>query len=125
MESARISMSLDEQGEGLRMSVQEPASMPLKPHGLRLIHFAIISPILGVLLAFALLFVRLQLDDRIRSSGSISRDLGVPVLATIPTMNDEDSRERNRYAWRISMTGLFVVILGYVVIGGLRLANLI
>lgn len=124
-EAARISMSLDEQGEGLRMSVQEPASMPLQPHGLRLIHFAVISPILGVLLAFGLLFIQLKLDGRIRSGSSISRDLGVPVLATIPTMNNEDSRERNRSAWRISMIGLLVVILGYAVIGGLRLANLI
>lgn len=124
-ESARISMSLDDQGEGLRMSVQEPANLPLQPHGLRLVHFAIISPILGMLLAFGMLFIRLQLDGRIRSSGSISRDLGVPVLATIPTMNDEGSRERNRTAWRVSMMGLLVLILGYAVIGGLRMANLI
>lgn len=122
-ESARIAMNLDEQGEGMSMAIQEPAALPLRPYGLRLLHFALLSPLLGAAIAGGIIFLRVRLDGRIRSSDGITEGLGIPVLATVPTMQDDMSRSRKRHAWILAITGLLVVFLGYAVVGTLRLMN--
>lgn len=85
-ESARLSMTLDLEGQGVRYKIQEPASFPLEPSGLRYIHFASVGPFLGFLAPLGLLFAYVFLDPHIRSADSLQRRLpeGVELIGVIP-----------------------------------------
>jgi polysaccharide chain length determinant protein (PEP-CTERM system associated) len=83
-EKARVSMSLDNDRQGLTFSIQEPATVPQAPKGPRFWHFVLGGLVLGVLVPFGLLYARMKFDPRIRSSDSIAKVHSVPVLATIP-----------------------------------------
>ena len=84
-ESARLSMTLDIEGQGVSYRIQEPATFPLKPAGLNFIHFAIAGPILGLLAALGLLVVYVMLDPHIRSARVLQQQLtDVEVLGVIP-----------------------------------------
>src|SRR5690554_3004035 len=84
-ESARLSMTLDIEGQGVTYKIQEPASFPLRPAGLNFIHFAIAGPVLGLLAALGLLIVYVMLDPHIRSARVLQQQLAdVEVLGVIP-----------------------------------------
>ena len=48
-EKARLSMTLNVEGQGVTYKIQEPAVFPLKPEGLRFIHFVVLGPMLALL----------------------------------------------------------------------------
>lgn len=85
-ESARLSMTLDVEGQGVRYKIQEPASFPLEPSGLRYVHFALVGPFLGFLAPLGLLFAYVFLDPHIRSAASLQRQLpeGIELVGVIP-----------------------------------------
>ena len=45
--TARLSMTLDIEGQGVSYRIQEAAQFPLRPTGLNFKHFAALGPILG------------------------------------------------------------------------------
>ncbi|MGD8379377.1 MAG: hypothetical protein PVI56_07185 [Gammaproteobacteria bacterium] len=124
-ESARIAMNMDAQNDGLNMTIQEPAALPVRPSGLRLIHFAIVTPLLAAAIVIGLLFLRIRTDDRIRSEKVIARDLGIPLLATIPPLLDAGARQRQQRLWTSAATAMGVIFLCYVIAGSLRLLRII
>jgi polysaccharide chain length determinant protein (PEP-CTERM system associated) len=85
-ESARLSMTLDIEGQGISYRIQEPATFPLTPSGLRFIHFAIIGPILGLLAPIGLLILYVMVDPHFRSARSLQQQLppGVELIGVIP-----------------------------------------
>lgn len=85
-ESARLSMTLDIEGQGVTYRIQEPAAFPLQPSGLRFIHFALIGPILGLLLPIGLLVLYVMLDPHLRSARALQTQLppDIEMLAVIP-----------------------------------------
>jgi len=83
-ENARVSMNLDAERRGLSFRVQEPAAMPLRPSGLRLMHVASAGLVAAMLLPLGFLFGLVKLDPRARSSWQIERDAGLPVLGSVP-----------------------------------------
>jgi hypothetical protein len=85
-ESARLSMTLDIEGQGVSYKIQEPAAFPLSPTGLRYIHFAILGPILGMLAPIGLLVMYIMLDPRLRSAHALHEQMpaGVALLGVIP-----------------------------------------
>lgn len=85
-EAARLSMTLDIEGQGVSYRIQEPATFPIKPSGLGFIHFAIVGPILGLLLPLILLIVFILLDPHIRSARLLQRQLPgeIDMLGVIP-----------------------------------------
>lgn len=93
-ENARVSMDLDQKQQGLTFRIQEPAVMPLRPSGLRLMHFAMAGLGLGIVLPLGLLFGYARFDPRARSAAQIERMAGVPVLATIPVYATPGDRRR-------------------------------
>lgn len=93
-ENARVSMNLDKEQRGLTFRVQEPATLPLRPSGLRLLHFAIAGLALGVVFPLGMLFGYARFDPRVRSAAQIEKLAGVPVLATIPTYATTGERRR-------------------------------
>lgn len=88
-EKARISMTLDIEGQGVTYRIQEPASFPLSPSGLHFIHFAILGPLLGLLFPIALLIMYVVLDPHLRSSRILQQQLpsDIEIIGVIPHFN--------------------------------------
>lgn len=88
-ESARLSMTLDLEGQGISYRIQEPATFPLKPSGLRFIHFAILGPILGLLAPIGLLILYVMVDPHFRSARALQQQLpqGIELIGIIPHYN--------------------------------------
>lgn len=88
-ESARLSMTLDLEGQGVAYKIQEPPVYPLQPSGIRFIHIAVLGPILALLFPLGLLVAYIILDPRIRSAASMREVLpdGVEILGVIPHYN--------------------------------------
>lgn len=107
-ENARVSMDLDEKQQGLTFRIQEPAVMPLRPSGLRMMHFAIAGLGLGLVLPLGLLFGYARFDPRVRSAAQIERLAGVPVLATVPPFPTPADRRRNA----VHGAALLIIIIG-------------
>ena len=82
-ETARLSMTLNIEGQGVTYRIQEPALPPLYPVGLRTLHFVIAGPFIGLLAVLSLVIFYVLLDPRIRFSARLV-DLGVVTLAVIP-----------------------------------------
>jgi polysaccharide chain length determinant protein (PEP-CTERM system associated) len=83
-ENARVSMNLDKERQGLSFKIQEPATLPLQPSGVRYWHFIVGAVFLGLLVPVGLLYARVRLDPRVRLPWLISKKLNLPTLATVP-----------------------------------------
>ncbi len=83
-ESARVSMNIDRDNQGLTFKIQEPATLPLQPSGLRFWHFILIGIVLGIAVPVGVLFAKIQVDQRIRVSALIAERHKVPLLASVP-----------------------------------------
>lgn len=84
LENARLTMSLDIQGQGSSYKVQEPPIFPLLPSGLRFLHFLFLGPLLALIIPSALLYLYVELDPKVRMASVIQSQLRVPVLAVVP-----------------------------------------
>ncbi len=82
-EKARLSMTLNIEGQGVTYRVQEPALPPLSPTGLRFSHFVMLGPLAGFFAVMGLLVVFVLVDQRIRFAEQLSEFNG-PTLAVIP-----------------------------------------
>jgi uncharacterized protein involved in exopolysaccharide biosynthesis len=85
-EAARLSMTLDIEGQGVNYRIQEPAAFPLKPTGIGFMQFVILGPILGFLLPLGLLVAYVMVDPHIRSSRVLQAQLPseIEILGVIP-----------------------------------------
>ena len=124
-ESARISVNMDEGGEGLTMSIQDPPTVPLTPSGLRFVHFAMLGPFLGLGLALAMVYARVRFDDRIRSGSIIARELQIPVLSTVPMLYDERARNRQRRVRGTVLAAGAMLVACYALVAALRMNDFI
>jgi len=83
-ENARVSMNMDRERQGLSFKIQEPASLPLAPTGLRFWHFVVAGMVFGVLIPLGLLLARLQFDPRIRVGSEIASVHKAPIMVVVP-----------------------------------------
>ncbi|MGO1463519.1 MAG: XrtA system polysaccharide chain length determinant [Marinobacter sp.] len=85
-EKARLSMTLDVQGEGVNYKIQEPASYPTQWDGIQLFQVGLAGPFLGSAAVLGLLVMLVMLDQRVRSPRALQLALpeSIPVLTTIP-----------------------------------------
>ncbi len=122
-ENARVSMSLDSEGRGLSLRIQEPAVLPQIPSGLRFMHFVLAGLGLGLAVPAGLLFASSKFDPRVRSATDLSHGLGVPLLVSVP--RHLDARQLRRERWRSAFTVLIVVgtLSAYAVVGWLRFSR--
>lgn len=122
-ENARVSMNLDAEQRGLSFRIQEPAAMPLRPSGLRLMHVAAAGLGLAVTVPLLMLLGLVKLDPRVRSPAQIEREAGLPVLGSIPVYRTRAAHaQRNR---RLLLVGalLLVVPLAYGLVFALKLTH--
>jgi polysaccharide chain length determinant protein (PEP-CTERM system associated) len=85
-ETARISMTLDIEGQGVSYRIQEPAAFPLKPSGLHFIHFALVGPFVGLLCPLGLLILFIMVDPHLRSARALQKQLppDIEVIGVVP-----------------------------------------
>ncbi|MDO3722593.1 Wzz/FepE/Etk N-terminal domain-containing protein [Marinobacter sp. chi1] len=106
-EAARLSMTLDVQGEGVSYKIQEPASYPATWDGLQLHEIGLAGPFLGSAAVLGLLVMLVMFDQRVRSPRALQMAVpeSISVLTTIP---------HYRSTWKDSLLRkdvLFTVIL--------------
>lgn len=122
-ENARVSMNLDKERQGLSIKIQEPATLPLSPSGLRFLHFVLGGLVLGVLLPLAILYAIHQVDPRLRIGSLISEKHKIPLLAVVPHLSApaETQAVRRELAWlSLMVNGTILVVL---VTAALRVAK--
>lgn len=119
-ENARVSMELDMKGQSIAFSIREPASMPLKPKGLGLLHFAVAGIMLGVALPMGYLAFLMQVNPKVRLPATIRQDLGLRVLASIPPLYTPSQRIFDRVVTLILVVIVVAVFLTYGYVGYLR-----
>ncbi len=90
-EKARLSMTLNIEGQGVTYRVQEPALPPLYPVGLRFLHFVMAGPIVGGLVTIAIFVAFVLVDPRVRFPERLN-GLNVPMLAVVPHMTTPISK---------------------------------
>lgn len=86
-ESARLSMTLDSEGQGVSYKIQSPPNFPLDSIGYWLPHYALAGPFLSLFAAAGLIFGVSFLDQKIRSEnafGEVEDPDFIPVLAVLP-----------------------------------------
>ncbi|OUR99184.1 hypothetical protein A9Q81_11445 [Gammaproteobacteria bacterium 42_54_T18] len=114
-ETARLSMTLDIEGQGVKYKIQEPAAYPLTPKGIRFFHFALAGPVAGVLAPIALLMVFILLDPRIRFVDKVKSVVSVPVLGVVPHIHT--SLSKRIFKADIILLGVFVILVMSVYVG--------
>lgn len=119
-ENARISRSLDTQQKGSTFSILEPAKLPVKPFGLRFLHFALLGIVLGALIPVGVVFVLLQIDGKLRSPRSVIEDIGVPVLAEIPHYWKEAEKKSLINNYRLLFFVVTTVLILFSVVSSLK-----
>ena len=82
-ENARVSMNLDSERQGLSFKIQDPVAMPQAPAGPRVLHFVLGGLLLGILLPIGFLYVRLELDPRVRVGTAIALAHKLPLKTTV------------------------------------------
>jgi polysaccharide chain length determinant protein (PEP-CTERM system associated) len=122
-EKARVSMSLDDDRQGLTFSIQEPATLPQAPKGPRFWHFVLGGLVLGLLVPFALLYARMQVDPRIRIPDAISKLHNVPVLATIPHLWTPDELKQLRAEFPVLKVALVSTVAVCAILSVLRMVQ--
>jgi len=120
-ENARVSMVLDEEQRGLTFRIQDPATLPLRPSGLRLVHFAAAGLALAVLIPFGLIFALVRFDPRIRSPAQLERATGLKVIATIPTYATGREKLRNRTRMALAAVLVLGVLASYASVYWIRI----
>ena len=114
-ETARLSMTLDIEGQGVKYKIQEPAAYPLTPKGIRFFHFALAGPVVGVGVPIALLIVFILLDPRIRFVDKVRMSVTVPVLGVVPHIHT--SLSKRIFRSDILLLGVFAILVMSVYIG--------
>jgi len=124
-EKARLSMTLDVEGQGVTYKIQEPASYPSVSEGLQFYHFVLLGPLLGLLVPLGGLVVYLQVDSRVRLRDTLEVDLGVPVLSEIPYLSNPTERRQIRNEYIILIVSMFAVLTAYASIVLLKIGGLL
>lgn len=88
-EAARLSMTLDIEGQGVTYKIQEPAVFPRLPSGVQFWHLALLGPLLGIVLPIGMLVAFVVIDPRVRFTSALQQFLpdNVPLLGVVAHYN--------------------------------------
>ncbi|MHA7881211.1 MAG: XrtA system polysaccharide chain length determinant [Saccharospirillum sp.] len=88
-ETARLSVNLDIEGQGVNYRIQEPASYPMRWDGFQLHHYGAAGPVLGAGFVIGLIGMLVLFDGKIRSARMLQEQLSeeIVMLAAVPHYN--------------------------------------
>lgn len=119
-ENAQVSLNLEMENAGSLFKVQEPPTIPLVPKGLRFLHFAIASVVLGIGIPIGVIVGLLLIDPRIRHEDSADLEDDIPVIGIIPTFRSRRDVVRQRL---ITAQSIAIFVLSMAAITGLSLSR--
>lgn len=122
-ENARVSMNLDAEHRGLSFRVQEPAVVPLRPSGLRLMHVAGAGLGAATLMPLLLLLGWVRFDPRVRNTLQIEQQAALPVLGSIPRYRTGSNRSRALRRFIVAGALVALVPLAYLGVLAVKLVN--
>lgn len=114
-ESARLTMMLGAEKQGVLYRIQQPANFPVLPTGLRFLHIAAIGLVLALLLPIFYLVIFLKLDPRIRTQSAITDLLELPLLTTVPHMKQPDEKP-SLFSRPATVIGVVVLVVALYII---------
>ncbi len=115
-ESARLTMVLGAEKQGVLYRIQQPANFPVLPTGLRFMHIAAMGLFLGLVLPIFYLVVFLKVDPRIRTSSAVTELLELPLLTTVPHMVQPNEKP-GLFSRPASVFGvIFLVVALYIIV---------
>tara|TARA_R110001592_G_scaffold363375_1_gene686365 strand:- start:5307 stop:6851 length:1545 start_codon:yes stop_codon:yes gene_type:complete len=112
-EKARLSMTLNIEGQGVTYRIQEPALPPLNPIGLRFVHFVMLGPVAGLFAIIGLIVAYVLVDPRIRFPERLS-SFNVPILAIIPHVKTAFTKRVVRTDMIICMFLSILIMAAYI-----------
>lgn len=122
-ETARVSMNIDIANQGLTLKVQEAPSMPVRPVGLRLMHFLIIGILMAIAMPVGVAYAKVMFDGSVRSSGVLQSMVPAPVLGCAPIYKTKIyNAEMIRWA-AISAAAFITITFLYAFVAWLRIAH--
>ena len=111
-EQARLSMTLDIEGQGVTYKIQEPAQFPLSPAGLSFINFVMLGVAAGLMVPIAIAVAYVLLDPRLRFPAALVDSVDVPVLGVVPHyVSLPEKRSRIRHVQLLMILTLVVALL--------------
>ncbi len=119
-ENARVSMNLDAERRGLSFRIQEPAALPLRPAGMRLLYVAIAGLVLAMVVPVLLLLGLVKLDPRVRAPRQVEALAGLPVLGVVPRFPTRAARARNLRRLSMAATLFLSVPVAYCAVWALK-----
>lgn len=122
-ENARVSMQMDKERRGLTMRIQDPAQMPVRPTGLRFMHFALGGLAAAVAVPLGLLFLLARFDPRVRSPSQLERQGHYALLTVVPRYRTPRDRRRELMRMAVSASIVFAVVLAYGLVYGYKQMN--
>lgn len=126
-EKARLSMNLDIEGQGVSYRIQEPAVYPLKPSGLRLVHYFVAGPIVAFAGVIALCLGFIMLDPRVRTPSQLMHDEDneFELLGVIPGLTAPSELAQRRVHIRRVLIALAAAMVVYVAAAAIRFSGLV
>lgn len=122
LENARLSMSLDELGQGLTFRIQEPAVEPARSSGPRFMHLAAGGLMAAIATPLGLLLLLVRVDPRIRSPEAIERVTELPLLGTVPRYWTPRERRKLRARLALALALVAVTLSAYGLAAWFRMA---
>jgi hypothetical protein len=116
-ENAKLSMNIDQQGQGMTYRIQETPVIPLTSEGPQPIVFIAAAPFIAALLPIGLCFAYVLADPRLRY-GALSRSKlpdGIDIVVNIPSYEKETFHIfQSRTNWMLILAAVLALILyGY------------
>lgn len=112
-ENARVSMSLDQEHQGLNLRISEPAYFPHSPSGPRFLHFILGGIILGLALPIGLFYGLQQIMLRIYDATDIDTYSEIPVLAELScyiSSAEQAAVKKEAYILSSLVISVFIII---------------
>ncbi|RZW21032.1 MAG: hypothetical protein EX260_06210 [Desulfobulbaceae bacterium] len=113
-ELSRVSMNVDRERKSLSLTVDEPAFFPYQPSGVSFWQIIAGGLALSILLPPGLVFLRHNLDGRIRLVEQLQEESGLEVLAAIPTY---PSPKETRTIAVSNISAAFVITVSAIAVG--------
>ncbi len=104
---AQVAQEMEESQQGERFTIIDPALTPEKPSKPNRLAIALIGFVLALGFATGIAALRENLDTTIKSGADLARLTGLPILTTMPLM--ENKRERRRRHMRYIFIILFIL----------------
>ncbi|NVJ49076.1 MAG: hypothetical protein HWE13_00880 [Gammaproteobacteria bacterium] len=114
-ETARISMNIDLENQGLRLQVLEEPAVPVTPKGLRFSHLILAGLVLSFVIPIGVVYGFTLIDGKLRAETTIANAINLPVLAHVHDVATPYDRRKNTINLIIASSTILVVWTVYAI----------